>query len=124
MNVKTLLVALCIISSVSVTGCRKQVDNIEIVSYDDYNLRIESTKEYVISLGVKGIYVLDGKYQVLGKTGTPGVLLGYTKLYLFDISEALRRHPELVSERTTKSAAKQSKLIEKWKKDNEQRKTP
>ena len=71
----------------------------------------EITKDYHVIPGTKGIYVLRGKYQIFGKVGEPGMLLGYNGIYEFDLSEFLAQHPKLASPEITKLAEKQKKRL-------------
>lgn len=92
----------------SLTGCN---DKLTYTPFDDTVFKYDSTDRYAIALGRKGLYVLRGEYRLYGKTGNPGVLLGYTGIYEYPIKDLLQRYPHCSDPEVEKIAEKQAKRL-------------
>ena len=105
MNLKILILTMlcsCLVS------CNEKLTYCQ---FEDTVISSKATKDYTIALGTKGIYVLSGKYQIYGKVGKPGQLLGYSGICEFSLKDFLASNPALASAEITKLAEKQGKRL-------------
>jgi hypothetical protein len=114
MKFRQLLRILCIFNLLLlVTGCRESSASPEICEFKDTLIDMRKTSKCTAAVGLKGIYVISGEYQVIGKVVKAGTLLGYTSSSQYRIYELLEKYPDYASPEAVKAARKQQVWINK-----------
>lgn len=99
--------------SIWLAGCNPQTYSLE--SIDDIKIDEAIRSQYVTMTGIKGIYVLAGKYTGFGiKNAQPGTLCGFNGDSHFQISQFLIKFPEMATPAVKEAAATQDRLIRKF----------
>ena len=91
---------------VSLSSCDEKLTYCE---FDDTVIGKEVNKKYIVALGYKGVYVIQGEFPAIGKVGKPGQLLGYSGSCEFPLEQFLIKHPEYMTEIATRLAVRQAK---------------